>query len=77
MVLSCLKVDNLSFLQNSALVCVNWYIPLITENYSQVADGSTKLTSNKLYWIEDQLADISNLFYMLASWRWRVEPSAT
>ena len=61
MVLSCLKVDNLSFLQNSG------YIPLITENYSQVADGSTKLASNKLYWIEDQLTDISNLFYMLAS----------
>ena len=35
------------------------------------------LTSNKLYWIEDQLADVSTRFYMSASWRWRVEPSAT
>ena len=30
------------------------------------------LTSNKLYWIEDQLADISTRFYTSASWRWRV-----
>ena len=35
------------------------------------------LTSNKLYWIEDQLADVSTRFYTSASWRWRVEPSAT
>ena len=35
------------------------------------------LTSNKFYWIEDQLADVSTRFYMSASWRWRVEPSAT
>ena len=35
------------------------------------------LSSNKLYWIEDQLANVSTQFYMLASWRWRVEPSAT
>ena len=38
---------------------------------------STCLTSNKLYWIEDQPANISTRFYGLASWRWRVEPSAT
>ena len=31
------------------------------------------LISNKLYWIEDQLADISTRFYTSASWRWRVE----
>ena len=37
-VLPCLKVDKLSFLQNSALACVNLYIPLITGNYSQLAD---------------------------------------
>ena len=35
------------------------------------------LSSNKLYWIEDQLADVSTRFYTSASWRWRVEPSAT
>ena len=35
------------------------------------------LTSNKLYWIEDQLADISTRFYMSVSWRWRVELSAS
>ena len=38
---------------------------------------SVCLTSNKLYWIEDQLADVSTRFYTSASWRWRVEPSAT
>ena len=32
---------------------------------------SVCLTSNKLYWIEDQLADVS------VSWRWQVEPLAT
>ena len=26
------------------------------------------LTSNKLYWIEDQLADVSTRFYTSASW---------
>ena len=31
------------------------------------------LTSNKLHWIEDQLADISTRFYMSVSWRWRVD----
>ena len=35
------------------------------------------LTSNKLYWIEDQLAAVSTRFYMSASWHWRVEPSAS
>ena len=30
------------------------------------------LSSNKLYWIEDQLADVSTRFYTSASWRWRV-----
>ena len=35
------------------------------------------LPSNKLYWIEDQLANISTRFYMSASWHWRVEPLAT
>ena len=34
---------------------------------------SVCLTSNKLYWIEDQLADISTRFYMSASWRRRVD----
>ena len=34
------------------------------------------LSSNKLYWIEDQLTDVSTQLYMLASWRWQVEPSA-
>ena len=29
---------------------------------------SVCLPSNKLYWIDDQLADISTLFYTLASW---------
>ena len=29
---------------------------------------SVCLTSNKLYWIEDQLADVSTRFYTLASW---------
>ena len=29
------------------------------------------------YWIEDQLADVFTRFYTSASWRWRVEPSAT
>ena len=29
---------------------------------------SVCLTSNKLYWIEDQLADVSTLFYTSASW---------
>ena len=31
----------------------------------------------KLYWIEDQLADVSTRFYTSASWRWRIEPSAS
>ena len=35
------------------------------------------LTSNKLYWIEDQLTDVSTGFYMSVSWHWRVEPSVT
>ena len=30
---------------------------------------SVCLTSNKLYWIEDQLTNISTQFYMSASWR--------
>ena len=38
---------------------------------------SVCLTSNKLYWIEDQLADVSTLFYTSASWRRRVGPSAS
>ena len=38
---------------------------------------SISLTSNKLYWIEDQLANVSTWFYMLASWRWWVKPLAT
>ena len=29
---------------------------------------SVCLTSNKLYWIEDQLADVSTRFYTSASW---------
>ena len=28
------------------------------------------LSSNKLYWIEDQLTDVSTQFYTSASWRW-------
>ena len=35
------------------------------------------LSSNKLYWIEDQLADVSTQFYMSVSWRWQVEQLAT
>ena len=35
------------------------------------------LTSNKLYWTEDQVADISTRFYMSVSWHWWVEPSAS
>ena len=38
---------------------------------------SVCLTSNKFYWIEDQLTDISSQFYTSASWCWLVEPSAT
>ena len=38
---------------------------------------SVCLTSNKLYWIEDQLADVSTRFYMSASWRRQVGPSAS
>ena len=38
---------------------------------------SVCLTSNKLYWIDDQLADVSTRFYMSASWRRRVGPSAS
>ena len=34
---------------------------------------SVCLTSNKLYWIDDQLADVSTRFYMPASWRRRVD----
>ena len=33
---------------------------------------SVCLTSNKLYWIEDQLTDISARFYTLASASWTV-----
>ena len=33
---------------------------------------SVCLTSNELYWIDDQLADISTRFYTSASWRRRV-----
>ena len=33
---------------------------------------SVCLTSNKLYWIDDQLASVSTQFYTLASWRRRV-----
>ena len=35
------------------------------------------LTSNKLYWIEDQLTYASTRFYTSASWYWLVEPSVT
>ena len=38
---------------------------------------SVCLTSNKLYWIEDQLADISTRFYTSTSWRRRIGPSAS
>ena len=38
---------------------------------------SVCLTSNKLYWIDDQLADVSTWFYTSASWRRRVGPSAS
>ena len=34
---------------------------------------SVCLTSNKLYWIEDQLADVSTRFHTSASWRRRVD----
>ena len=33
----------------------------------KVSDAN-ELTSHKLYWIEDQLADVSTRFYTLASW---------
>ena len=32
---------------------------------------------DKLYWIDDQLADVSTRFYTSASWRRRVGPSAS
>ena len=35
------------------------------------------LTSNKLYWIEDQLANVSTRFYKSVSLRRLVEPSVT
>ena len=38
---------------------------------------SIGLSSNKLYWIEDQLADISTRFHTSASWLWPVELPAT
>ena len=38
---------------------------------------SVCLTSNKLYWIEDQLTDVSTRFYTSASWRQQVGPSAS
>ena len=38
---------------------------------------SVCLTSNKLYLIEDQLADVSTRFYTSASLRRRVGPSAS
>ena len=38
---------------------------------------SVCLTSNKLYWIDDQLADVSTRFYTSASWRRRVGPSVS
>ena len=31
----------------------------------------------KLYWIDDQLAEVSTLFYTSASWRQQVGPSAS
>ena len=34
---------------------------------------SVCLTSNKLYWIDDQLADVSTRFYTSVSWRRRVD----
>ena len=34
---------------------------------------SVCLTSNKFYWIEDQLADVSTRFYTSANWRRRVD----
>ena len=48
-----------------------------------IINFSVCLTSNKLYWIEDQLADVSTRFYTSASWsvgelvRRRVGPSAS
>ena len=38
---------------------------------------SVCLTSNELYWTDDQLADLSTRFYTSASWRRRVGPSAS
>ena len=35
------------------------------------------LSTNKLYWIEDQLTHISTQFYVSVSRRWQVEPLAT
>ena len=48
---------------------VNWILKIFYFSIS--------LTSNKLYWIEDQLTDISTPFYTSVSWCWWVEPSAT
>ena len=37
-----------------------------------IVNFSVCLNSNKFYWIEDQLADVSSLFYTSVSWRRRV-----
>ena len=35
------------------------------------------LTSNRFYWIADQLANVSTRFYSLVSWHWQIDPLAT
>ena len=50
---------------------------LMFNNVHQCFFTKYRLTSNKLYWIDNQLADVSTRFYTSASWRWRVGPSAS
>ena len=39
--------------------------------------GEVYFALSKLYWIDNQLADVSTRFYTSASWRRQVGPSAS
>ena len=83
-----LSHDN-SFASEAFIVIGNVYLALFTMRFYKLCWKkkivfllkifyfSICLTSNKLYWIEDQLVDVSTRFYTSASWRWQVDPSAT
>ena len=54
-----------------------WIKQVEHRQWPKKLETRTSLTSNKLYWIKDQLTDVSTQLYTPACWCWQVEPSAT